>query len=247
MSKLADRIRKAAKAEPAPIGFAALTPRKPNPSLLIVLRTEVGKAAEAVSAGADAVIIEADAAKLRSAKLPDGAVVGVIAAKADRKEASALREAGADFLVVDKSSAASALLDEKLGFVLNAPLTAEDTQLRVMGDLGPDAVLTQSPQPPLTVSDVLALRRVAGFTRAPLLVEAGAEADAETLQLLRESGAIGIVVPASAAGKLGDLRSRIEALPPRGARKRGEGAEQPLVPVTATTGHDHEEDDDYDD
>jgi hypothetical protein len=123
----------------------------------------------------------------------------------------------------------------------------EDTRLRLLGDLNLDALLIAAPEPPVTVARVMDLRRVAGLGHAPLLVEVQPDADASTLQILRESGATGVVVGAAAIAKLPDLIERIAALPIRGKRKE-EHAEA-LVPASAQSGgHDEDEDDDdYDD
>ncbi len=247
MSKLGDRIRKASRVEPAPMGFAAATSRAAAPTMLVLARLggDLGKTADAIAKGADAVLVEADAAKLRGAKLPDGAVVGVAAAGACLKDAAALREAGADFLVIDGASHGEALLDEKLGFVMSVSLDEEDTRLRLLGELSLDALLIHAVKTPVSVDGMLALRRLASFVRAPLLVEIDAGAEANLLHLLRDAGAIGVVVRASDVGKIADLRQRIAGLPARG-RKREEPHPEPLVPAQALSGG-IDDDDDYDD
>lgn len=244
MSKLADRIRRASRVEPAPFGFAAAAARTVSPTLLLVVRLggDLGKVKDAIDKGADAVIVETDAGKLQGAKIPDGAIVGVVVGSANRTDVSALREAGADFLVIEESSAAETLLDDKIGFVMSVSSETEDARLRLLGDLSLDAILTAAPTPPLTVARVLDLRRIAGMGRAPLLVEADAGADASFLQVLRESGATGIVVPASDVGKIEVLRERIASVPVRGLKK--EAPADVLVPASAQTGG---HDDDYDD
>ena len=243
MSKLSDRIRRAGKTEPAPMGFAPAA-RVASPSMLVLARVnDAGKIAEALEKGADAVIAEVNAGKLRAAKLPDGAIVGVLSKEAGRKDAAELREAGADFLLVDESSDAGSMLDDTLGFVMAVGGDTEDTRLRVIGDLSLDALLVAAPEPPITVARVLEMRRVAGIGRAPLLVEVAADVDVGVLQLLRESGAIGVVV---AVAKLKDVRALVESLPARGKRPAERGDEA-LVPAATSAGsHDHDDDDDDD-
>jgi hypothetical protein len=243
MSKLSDRIRRASRTEPAPFGFAAAARRTTSPSLLTVVRLssgELGKAGDAAKAGADAVIVAGDLARLKDT---GDAVIGVAAEKADRKAAADVRDGGADFVVLTLESPSEGMLDEKLGFVLEVRGEVDDTRLRLLGDLTLDAIIVPAPQTPVTVSRLLDLRRVSALARAPLLVEVDAGAEASLLQLLRDSGVAGVVVGASAIGKLGELRERILSLPARG-RRREEHAEA-LVPAQATAGHDH--DDDYDD
>jgi hypothetical protein len=248
MSKLAERIKKAARVEPAPLGFAtAARAEAPTMLLLVQLGGDLGKTKEALDKGADGVILQADAGKLRGAKTAEGALIGIGADGLGRKEASALREAGADFVVVTESTPADALLDEKLGFVMALSPAIEDTRLRLIGDLSLDAIVVAAPSGTLDVAGLLDLRRLVALGRAPLFIEADPAIDATTLNVLRDSGAAGIILPASAIAKLGDVRERIASLPPRGKRRdeRRDDSAQPLVPASVTGGGD--EDDDFDD
>ena len=248
MSKLGDRIRKAGKVEPARLGFATFASAARAASMLTVVDvgSDAGKIGDAVKKGAEAILWEGDAAALRAAKVPDGVILGVKSPGAGREEVANLREAGADFLVVDQESRGEALLDDKLGFVMSIADGAalEDSQLRLMGELSLEALLVEVPALPMSVAGVMALRRLAALARAPMLVRAQPSTDAGDLQLLRESGAIGIVVDLSNTAKLGDLRKTIDSLPDRG-RKR-EDKSDALVPAQAG-GHDHDDDDDDDD
>jgi hypothetical protein len=248
MSKLGDRIRKAGKVEPARLGFATFASASRAASMLTVVDVgkDAGKIADAVKKGAEAILWEGDAAGLRAAKVPEGVILGVKSPGAGREEAANLREAGADFLAVDQDSRGEALLDDKLGFVMAIADGAalEDSQLRLMGELSLEALLVEAPPSPMSVGDVMALRRLAALARVPMLVRAQPAMDAGSLQLLRESGAIGIVVNLSSAGKLADLRRTIDSLPDRG-RKRDDKSDA-LVPAQSGGGHDHD-DDDYDD
>jgi len=242
MSKLSDRIRRSSKSEPAPFGFTAGARRAHTPSLLVVVRLPGGdsaRAGDAAKAGADAVIVDG-AAKAKDA---GEATLGVAPEKTDRKSISALREAGADFVVLTPAGLAEAMLEEKIGFVLELRTEMEEVQLRLLSDLTLDAIIVAAPEPPITIERMLGLRRVAALARAALLAEVSTDADASTLQLLRDSGVAGVIVPASAIGKLGELRERIAGLPARG-RRREEHAEA-LVPAQATSEHNH--DDDFDD
>jgi hypothetical protein len=248
MSKLADRIKRAARMEPAPLGFAAKA-RTESPSMLMFVRLggDTGKIKEAMDKGADGVIVDADAAKLRGAKAPEGVLIGVSTEKLDRKEASALREAGGDFLVISETTPADALLDEKVGFVMEVSGGVEDTRLRLIGDLNLDAIIVAAPAHPLDVARLLDLRRIVTLGRAPLLVAGDTDIDAGALNVLRDSGAAGLIVGASLLGKLGELRDRIASLPARGKRRdeRRDESAQPIVPASASVGGDDYEDDDF--
>lgn len=247
MSKLADRLRKAGRTEHAPMGFA-MAARTSTPTLLCLVRlssNESNKAGEAAEKGADAVIIEgADSGKVKEAtKKAAQLSVGVRAQKAERKEVSSLREAGADFVVLDiESGPAEALLEEKIGLVLTGGRELDDTTMRLLADLGLDALIAPTPNGPLTLERLLALRRIAALARTPLLIEVAADSDVSYLQALRDSGVAGVIVDSSSIARLGRLRETIAALPLRG-RKREERGEA-MLPAPALAGVSS---DDYDD
>ena len=248
MSKLAERIRRVTRPEPAPLGFAAAA-RKPAPTMLSLVRLSTGdaaKAREAAARGADAVIIDsADPKKLKEqAEKADSVILGVRPQKAVREAVASLKGAGVDFAVVDAESAmAESLLEENLGYVLALHKSPDDTTLRLLGDLGLDALLVPAPMQPITLERLLELRRIAALSRTPLLTEITPDADSSLLQILRDSGVAGVVVEGSAIGKLEGLRERIAALPPRG-RRREERAEAVLPAQPAQADEEDEGDED---
>jgi hypothetical protein len=250
VSKLSDAIRRAGRTAPAPLGFARAAAAAASPTVLCIVRlntNEANKADEAANKGADAVIIEgADAGKVKDfAKKAPGLLLGVRPHKPEREQITSLREAGADFVVLDAESAmADALLEENIGFILLVRSDADDTRLRLLSDLNLDAILPPSPNGALTIERLLDLRRFSALGRTPLLVEVSGDADGSSVQALRESGVAGLILEASSLGKLEKLRAAIAALPPRG-RMREERREV-SIPAPAMAGHDHD-DDDFDD
>jgi len=249
VSKLADKIRKATRAEPGPIGFGAAVERKPAPTLLCLVRLAGGQAKEAAQAatrGADAVILDgADASHLSGlAKELGGVPLGIRCTKADRATAAKAREAGADFVVIDGESAAESVLEEKLGYVFVTPHEVGDVVLRVMETLQLDALLVPPPDGSFTLRRLLDLRRLSLFTRAPLLMEVAPDASASHLQALRESGVVGVILDGRHLSKLASLRATLESLPPRG-RRREERAEAILPAAVASASSEDEDDEDY--
>jgi len=249
VSKLSERIRLASKTTHAPMGFAAAA-RAPVSTLLCIVRlpaNDVNKAGEAAEGGADAVIIDrANEGKLKDQVNKAQRIgFGVYAEETDRKHVAALRNAGADFVVLNIQSAlAEALLEEKIGFVLTIDGEVDDTRLRMLGGLGLDALVVPPASEPLTLERLLELRRIAALTRTPLLTQVAADAGAAYLQALRESGVAGVIVDSSSIGKLGRLRETIAALPARG-RERQERAEATLsTPVLVGANSDDFDDDD---
>ena len=249
MSKLSDAIQRAGRKATAPFGFAAKAAPAASATMLCIVRldsNEANKAEEAAKKGAAAVIIDGgDTGRVKdfAKKAPD-LILGVRPQKAEREQIAALREAGADFVVLDiESGMADALLEEKIGFILLSRGEADDTRLRLLADLNLDALIPPPPDGSLTIERLLELRRLSALGRTPLLVEVSGDAEASRLQTLRESGVAGVILEGSALGKLGKLSETIAALPARG-KKREERADA-TIPAGATAGHDH--DDDFDD
>src|SRR3990172_5667565 len=145
MSKLAERIRRASRVEPAPMGFGAAAARAPAPTLLCLVRLgagEAGKAADAASRGADAVILEGtDAGRVKElAQKTAELSLGVRPEKAERSQVAAYREAGADFVVLEPDSAsAEVMLEEGIGVVLAIGRDHSDMALRLLSDMSLDA------------------------------------------------------------------------------------------------------------
>jgi hypothetical protein len=243
MSKLADRIKKIGRAEPQRIGFTA-TPAAPGPSLLVVVSLDVsdaGKAGEIVNAGADVLVFGGELKK--GGAYPPGS--GLRGESLGRAAVSAAREAGADFVLIGTRIPSESLLEEGIGFVLELPEDADDTRLRLLGDLNLDAIVVQAPPEPLTLESLLGLRRVASLTRTPLLASVETAVSGTALHALRESGVVGVIVTGASAADIGALRERILALPPRG-RRRDNGAEA-LLPAQAVVGGGEDDYDDDDD
>ena len=249
MSKLADRVRRASRVEPARLGFGAGAAPTPAPTMLCLVRLSPGdahKAAEAATKGADAVIFDAiDAGKLKEqTQKVDRLPLGVRLAKGERAAVNAQRQAGADFVVLDPQSAlAEALLVEGIGLVLGLGGETSDTVLRLLGDLPLDALLVPAPDEPLTVTRLLELRRLSTLSRTPLITDVPAPADTSHLHALREAGVAGVIIEGRALDRLAALRLAIEAIPPR-ARRREERPEA-LLPTQAALPAEDEDDEEF--
>jgi hypothetical protein len=248
MSRLEERIRKATRSAPAQMGFAVAASRSTEATMLTVVRLargDLGKIGDAASKGADVIIADgSDAGKLKreSAKAED-AVIGAALEKASRDEVASIKEAGADFVALDLDTAkAESMLEKNVGFVLSVPLEADDTDVRILGDLQVDALIVPRMAPGFSVRELVRLRRIAALGRTPLLMEVDAGIDASTLQALRESGVVGAIIDGSSIGKVGKLRETIASLPPRGHR-REEKAEA-TIPAGVGGGEDEDWDED---
>jgi len=227
------------------MGFGAGASRKPMPTMLCLLRlsaSEMDKAAEAITKGADSIIFEGiDAERLKEqARKADNLLLGTRLDEAERAAVAAQRGAGADFVVLDfESASAGALLEEGIGLVLALSRDTSDTTLRLLADLPLDALLVPAPDVPLTVARVLELRRIAVLARTPLLMEVTQDISASQLHILRDAGVAGIILEGGALERLPALREAIASLPPRGHRR--EERPEAVLPAPALVSAAEEE------
>lgn len=242
MSKFRQLIRDTGKA-PAGFGFAAPSKRAKTRHILILAEVEdAAAAAGAVEAGVDGIMYIGAAAEV-------GAVqagvrpTGVWLEDADRASVQAARDAGADFFVFDDMRAhASSLAVDEIGRVLVLGADQNEERLRSIAGIDLDAVLMAADPEALTVHDILSLRRVVGYTGAPLLVASVQAPSAAALEAWRDAGAAAVLVRGDATA----LRAAVEAAeavpPPR--KRRNEGVTPSLgLRVAAPTEHDHDDDD----
>lgn len=249
MSRLADWIKRVARPGAAPMGFGRAAERRPSPSLLCLLqlnKDQLGKVGDGAASGADAVIISGlDAGTLRQAikKLGD-LPVGVRLESAEQAAVAAARGAGADFVLLDERAWAEAVLEEGVGLVLSVGTDTADTELRVLAGLPLEALEIPAVGEPLTLRGMLELRRLSMLSQTPLLIEVQPEIEASRLQVLREAGAVGVILDGKHTDKLDALREAVLSLPPRG-RRREERAEALLPSLTAVPTEEEEEEPEY--
>jgi len=250
MSKLGDRIRKTMHVEAAPIGFRAVRPAK-SPALLVTVLLDgdgKGKVAAAVEKGAGAIVLRgAEPDDVKAAAEAAGEVpCGVWPEKVDAETIAALVEAGADFMVFDaEATPATALLEDKPGYVLLLGGAPEDTYLRILESVALDGVLLDGWSGPLTLRKQVELRRIAGLTRKPLMLPVSLPIESGDLECLRDAGVSVLAVDGGDARALDELPSlvqAIEALP--GPRRRRETALEVLLPRAAEMAAEEEDEED---
>jgi hypothetical protein len=252
MSKLGDSIRKTMRVEAAPIGFRAIR-RAKSPSLLVMALLDgdgKGRIAAATEKGAGAIVLrgakpdDVKAAAEAAGEIP----CGVWPEKVDAEAVAALVEAGADFLVFDaEATPATALLDDKPGYVLLLRGQPEDTYLRILESVALDGVLLDGWTGPLTLRKQVELRRIAGLTRKPLILPVSLPIESGELECLREAGVSVLAVDGGESRALDELPSlvqAIEALP--GPRRRRETALEVLLPRAAEMAEEEEEEEEED-
>jgi len=224
MSKLSDRMRRAARAESRPVGLV-VTATAPQPSMLVVAEVTAKDAAQA-AATADAVLLPEDAgAETIKAASAAGVPVAVRLPKGDRERVKTLREAGVDFIVLTEDAAASALMEEELSYILDVPGEPSDTDLRALEALQLEAILAPPVDAGLTIRRSIGLRRFVAFARKPLMLPVSGDIGAGELEALRELNVILLLAQGDSAAQ---VREKVAALPPRRDRRRdGGGAAVP--------------------
>ncbi len=235
MSKLADKIRKAARLDAQPLGFVTARAAKEATMLLGGVAADAHAAAGLAAHGADFVILT-KAAAVDGAS--DGAAIigAVIEGDADAKS---YKDGGFDFVVFDPDKTSStAVLEEEIGYVMIVPKDASDTDLRSIEAFQLDAIHVGEIKGTLTVRRQIELRRLFGLTRKPLLAVVPADISVPMLQALRDTNVIAVAV--EGAPSIERLRKTIDALPPR-ARRKDEERPTPLVPRSPVAAEEEDE------
>ena len=245
MSKLADAIRRSQRVESTPMGFGAARPTL-KPSMLVGYFGPASYAARARDAGAEFLLIDARGAALgasdaKSLREKAGELaLGAWTSVAGSDAANALHDAGVDFLVVDDSAPAAAMLNEELGYVLALPSQPDEAFLRSLEPLSLEALLLGDVPSPLTVAGQVELSRAGALTRRPMVCDTPSSASKDDLLCLRAAGVAGVMT--NAAG-LASLKETVASLPPRRAR-RDERTVISLPRGSATPADNDDDDDD---
>lgn len=246
MSKLSDRIKRATRIQSQSLGFGSIRATSEATMLLAATANDAQAAGDLARRGADVIIMEGAAGSAPAAGASDGAVFGArIEAQSDG-EAKTFKDAGYDFVLFDPDrAAATALLEENIGYVLSAPGDMTDAELRTLEAFQLDAIDVGPIDGSMTVRRQIDLRRIFGMTRKPLMASVQASISPTSLQALRDTNVV--IAIAADAGAVEHLRKTIDALPPRARRKDGEDRPVPLVPQSAAVGdgdddHDHDHD-----
>ena len=190
--------------------------------MLLAVRLTAGEmkaVSKLAKQGTDILLLDsADPSRLKRAlkDAPDAAL-GVEVNGLDNDSAAELRKAGADFAIITTAAEASALLEKKLGFVLALDEEVSDIALRSLRELPVDVLIAPALEEPLTINGQLELIRISSLSGKSLLTQATGDIPEDRLRALRDAGVVGIIVRGDDK-HIGDLRKRIDSLPPRGER-----------------------------
>jgi hypothetical protein len=251
MSKLATLLRRLSHAEPAPMGFAAITGRAKNSEMLLAVQLEkadAGAAGAAVKAGAAFLLLNAslekDSSKIQELTSAVDVPCGIFADTPSKETSERAKSAGLDFVVLPNDGApAVLLLDEDNGYVMKVAEGASDTALRLMESLSIDALFGDAAPHPLTIGQQLELRRTSGLTRKPLILKFNDESGSDELECLRDSGVAALLIEGvNATERLTAARTTVDAIRPRRRRRN----DRDSTPVLPSVGRGTEEDDEED-
>jgi hypothetical protein len=248
MSKLRDRIRDIARRRPAAIGFATTRTSETRSRQLLVIAEadDAATTSRAAAAGADAIIFTGALDRLPDSIANAGkAVVGARVDAATAQDAAALSAAGGDFLVcTDEHAEAAAMLDQKLGYVLIAPVpiapalqtpSTDDDALRLLRPLDLDGLILPALPERMTVRQQLHARRLSELARKPLFVRVEGPVAATALELWRDAGVVAVVTNADNVASLVEAADAVP--PPRQPRERPDA----VVPSVRPGSFDDEE------
>jgi hypothetical protein len=256
-SALVRRLREAARGKPRSLGFGRDRDDKPTPAVVVVAEVrglDASAARDAVADGAAAVVFVVDGPSREqvsrdgqaAVQACGGAVAGI--ALGGEIDAVALAEAGFDFVLAGVDEAPIGFVAvEGVAKVARVDASSQTGLLRALGELPIDAVIAGrvGGAAGLTVLDLMTYRHVVDSMRQAVLVVVDDSIQAEHLQVLRDSGIVGVVLPG---------RGRVAAFAAAAAKvkaTRAAGASSamavlPRLGPAAGGDVEHEDDDDDD-
>ena len=254
MSKLIDKLNQAAKAAPQSMGFGATRATATKPKMLLIASlTQVSNAGH-LTDFADAVLVtKPDSETKKIARFPTGTPWGLLMEDIGKERTKSVVEAGCDFVVFPASTSLVMPEDEKIGKILQVESSLSEGLLKAANELPVDAVLIAD-EPgdkyPLTWHHLMRFQRFADLLVKPLLVSLPSDITDNELQILWETGVVGLVVSSGvgqSVEKLKELRQAIDKLTfkPR-QRKKAEpllpGIAEKISPVSEAEEEEEEED-----
>jgi hypothetical protein len=252
MSKLATVLRRLARAEPAPMGFAAPSSRTKNREILLAVgmeKPDLDAAKAAAKDGADLILfaggdLDKGAAKIKAIAAAVELPCGLSVAKPTSSTVASAHAAGLDFLrIEDDGAPASILLDEEMGYVFSVVGEPSDTSLRMLESTPFDALYVGALTQPFSIRQQLELRRISALARKPLLLQFTDALSSEEFECLRDSGVGALLLEGpDAASRLGAARTAIDAMRPR-RRRRSDRDTTPTLPSVGRSDGDEDEDD----
>lgn len=262
MSRLIDKLTKAARTTAQPMGFRTARAGREEPKMLLIAKVKLDHSVQTGEylGGADAVWLCSGKARLSAraiqpvlASLPD-IPWGISPEDTGTGNTKDLLKAGCDFLVFTDNSPLEAMPagDEDTGKILQLEPSREDSLIRAINNLPVDAVLANGDYPahtPLAWRDLMSLQRLGLLLAKPLLVQVSPEISPGELKAIWEADVDSVVIPADPGRPdlFKEISKAISELPPRTVSKHGKS--EALLPYTGNTRPtvtpDEEEEEEY--
>jgi hypothetical protein len=245
MSKFIERLQQVLTPPVQSMGFNHTKSERARLKIQLVVNVNGDKAKAQIKepAGADALVVSGTVSAGET-------ITGMRLAMGDADEVEKAVKAGADFVILPVNGQVSAP-DKKLGKIIQLEDSITDIMLRAVSDLPLDAVfLAEDPgnSLALTWKRLMLIRRFAGLSGKPLLIEVLPTVTETDLQQIWDAGVCGVIVKTDAEqaeAVTANLRKIIEKLTFPSKRKNEKN--MAIVPVVASATEEPKEDDDDDD
>lgn len=233
MSRLIDRLKKITGDTPRPLGFGVARESAEKLRILLVASTAQNNIIK-MAGSCDAVFLQSVESKASSrskgasrgaSELPYGLRLS------GSGDAESAIGAGIDFVVFSGEASIAVLKKEdKVGKIIELPLTMEASLLRAANELAVDAVLFSTEaenESQLTCQALMRFHLCAGLMEKPLLATVPSNISIDELKMLWEAGICGVVIAVADttdADKITALYGEIAktAFPPRRRRRKME-------------------------
>ncbi|MFC1998451.1 hypothetical protein ACFLVR_02270 [Chloroflexota bacterium] len=255
MSKLLDKLNRAAQGESKPFGFATSASKSALPQILTIAKSQIDVVAKTMpGSNIDAVLLSvADVSKAidslkNMGKELEPVIWGIEATTISKKEAEQLVKIGCDFILLKLTNPAPALMsDESLGKLIAVSPSIDDTLIRAMSMLNIDVVVINEDANTKTVTleRLMMYNRLAAIVQQPVLISLPINLAKENLEVLHDTGIKGLILDWTGTAtdkKVAELKKAIDALPkskPARNKKKRFSATLPSI-----SGPSPEEDDD---
>jgi hypothetical protein len=246
MSKFIEKLKQVLQPPVQSMGFKAFITEQSKPRIQLVINITGVKTKTQIKEPA-----EADALLFSNTTGTIGEKLsGMWLARGDSEEVEKAIQAGADFVVIPVDGEVLPS-DKKIGKIIQIGSTITDVMLRTVSELPVDAVLLNEEKESelmLSWKRLMLIRRFAGLTGKPLLIEVPPIATENELQQIWEAGVSGIIVKTEAEQAEAvalNLRNIIDKLtfPAKGKKEKS----MAIVPSISTTVEEPKEDNDGDD
>ena len=245
MSKFIEKLQQVLTPPVQSMGFSHTKSEQARPKIQLVVSINGGKAKAQIkeAAGVDALVVSGTSISAGET------ITGMRLAKGDTEEVEKAAKTGADFVILPVSGEVSAP-DKKLGKIIQLEDSISDIMLKAVSDLPLDAVLLTEDlgnSLALTWKRLMLIRRFAGLSGKPLLVEVLPTVTETELQLIWDAGVSGVIVKTDAEqaeAVTANLRKIIEKLTFPSKRKNEKN--MAIVPGVSVTPEEPKEDDDDD-